>query len=103
LGSERFVARVVRWEERTMVSICDEELLGRTVREGELEMCISKEYFGEEYVDLDEALELIRTSHIVNLAGTRIVENALQAELASRLAVKKVGGTSFLMIFKFQL
>lgn len=98
----RYVARVVRWEGKTMVSICDEELLGKTVKDRDLEMRISKDYFGEYIVNLEEALEMIRTSHIANLAGKRIVESTTRAELASNLAVRKIGSTSFLMIFKFQ-
>ncbi|MFQ6134934.1 MAG: DUF424 domain-containing protein [Nitrososphaerales archaeon] len=97
-----YVARLIKWEGTLMVNICDEELLGKTVKDDRLEMRISKDYFGGDNINLEEALELIRKSQIVNLAGTRIVEKALRANLASRLAVKKVGSTSFLMIFKFQ-
>jgi hypothetical protein len=85
-----------------MVNICDEELLGLTVKGDKLEMYISKEYFGGDLINLDEALKLIRKSQIINLAGTRIVKYTLEANLASKLAVKRVGSTSFLMIFKFE-
>ncbi len=85
-----------------MVNICDEELLGKIVKDNKLEMRISADYFGGDNVNLEEALKMIRKSQVVNLAGTRIVEQTLQANLAPRLAVKKVGSTSFLLIYKFQ-
>ncbi len=101
MSNAGFVARTIRYESNLMVNICDEELLGKTVRDGALEMHISADYFSGENVNLQEALELIRRGQIVNLAGTRIVEKTLEAKLASPLAVKKISSTSFLMIYKF--
>ncbi len=97
-----YIARLIKRDRTLMVNICDEELLGKTVKDNKLEMRISSDYFGEDNVNLEEALKMIRKSQVANLAGTRIVEQTLQANLASRLAVKKVGSTSFLLIYKFQ-
>ena len=85
-----------------LVNICDEELLGETLKEANLEMHISKEYFGGEPVDEDKALYLVRSCTMANLAGERIVSKVLEAKLASELAVKRVGQVSLLMIYKFQ-
>ena len=85
------------------MNICDEELLGTTVRDDKVDMPISRDYFGSEKVNEKEAIQLIRTSSIVNLAGTRIVDKVLDANLASRRAVKNVGNVSFLMIYKFTI
>jgi hypothetical protein len=64
-------------------------------------MHISRDYFGVEKVSLNEALAMVRSSNIVNLAGSRIVERVLAEKLASERAVKRVGTVSFLMIYKF--
>jgi hypothetical protein len=101
MANGEFVARIIRYEGNLMVNICDEELLGVTVKDDALEMRISADYFGGEKISLDESLELIRRSQIVNLAGTRIVEKTLEAKLASPLAIKKISSTLFLMIYKF--
>lgn len=102
MAADGYVARIIRWEGMLMVNICDADLLGKTVKGNGLEVCVSSDYFGGEGVNLEEALKMIRKSHVANLAGTRIVKKTLQAKLASNLAVKKVGSTSFLMIYKFQ-
>lgn len=96
-----FVVRLIRWEGVILANICDEELLGKTVKGENLEMHISKDYFGGERVGEDEALRLVKTSSIVNLVGNRIVKKVIEEKLAHELAVKKVGNVSFLMIFKF--
>lgn len=96
-----FIVNEIKWKENIMASICDEELLDTTVKNGEIEMSISREYFGENKVSLEDALETIRKSKIINLAGTRIVNETIRAQLASSLAVMKVGSILFLMIYKF--
>ena len=98
---DKYIARLIRYGSTLMVNICDEELLGKTVEGNGLKMHISESYFSGDKVDLNEALDLIRKSNSSNLVGSRIVKNTLQANLASKLAVKKVGSTLFLIIFKF--
>lgn len=99
--SEKFVMRLIRHKDTLMVNICDEELLGKIVKGKGLEINISEFYFGNDRINLNEALNIIKKSHTANLVGKRIVEQTLKTNLASKLAVKKIGSTLFLMIFKF--
>lgn len=98
---KRFIARVINWEGMILANICDEELVGQTIKGGEVEMYISPDYFGGEALGLEGALALVRSSPMVNLVGERIIMEVLKAKLASKQAVKKIGATYFLMIFKF--
>jgi hypothetical protein len=97
------MARTVAWERGTQVSICDAELYGKTVEGAGLQMYSSKEYYGGKLLDGKEALELIRKSEVVNLAGNNIVGEAIGAELASEVAVRRIGGTAFLLIFRLSV
>jgi uncharacterized protein len=100
-AEKQFIARRIKWQENVLVNICDEELLGTTVKGGGIDMEISRSYFGGEKVSEAQAIELVRGSSIINLAGTRIVEKVIGQKLATEKAVKKVGDVSFLMIYKF--
>lgn len=97
----QFIARTIKYEKMILVNICDEELLGTTIKSRGLEMPISKEYFGGDKVNEMEAIDLVKRSSIINLAGSRIVSKVVGANLASMRAVKQVGNVSFLMIYKF--
>jgi hypothetical protein len=98
---KQFIARTIKWQDQILVNICDEELLGTTVKGGNTDMEISRDYFGCDKVNTRQALDLVRGSSIINLAGTRIVERVVEEKLASERAVKRVGSVSFLMIYKF--
>jgi hypothetical protein len=100
-GKKQYIARTIKYERLILVNICDEEILGTTVKGNQVDMAISREYFGGDKVNEDEAINLVKSSSIVNLAGSRIVSKVVDANLASGRSVKQVGNVSFLMIYKF--
>lgn len=83
-----------------MINICDEELIGSRIREGSLEVEISRDYFHER-IGEDDAITLLRSCSIANLVGKRIVARALEMRLASAHSVRYIAGVPFLMLFKF--
>jgi len=103
-GEKRgFISRELRYQASKMVNICDEELLGRTLKEGRLKVDISPDYFSGDRVDEETALAKIKETDIVNLVGNRIVARALKEKLGHPRAVRKIEDVSFLMIYKFSV
>lgn len=96
-----FSVRTAEYKGSILVNICDEELMGRTVTEGKLQVSISKEFYFGEIVNKGEALRLIRTCAIVNLAGKRSVSLAVDNNIGAREAIREIGDVPFLMIYKF--
>ena len=96
-----FSVRTAEFKGTILVNICDEELIGRTVSEGKLKVHLSQEFYSGEVVDKGEALRLIRTCSIVNLAGTRSVSLAVDNAVGSPEAIREIEEVPFLMIYKF--
>ena len=46
MSEKQFIARKIKWQDVTLVNICDEELLGTTVKGDKVDMQISRDYFG---------------------------------------------------------
>jgi hypothetical protein len=100
--NNRFAVRKINYQGSVMINICDEELIDRKVSEGKLEINITKDYFGQQMVEENEAAELLHSCAIANLIGERIVGKAVGMKLASSMSVRTISGVPFLMIFKFQ-
>ncbi len=96
-----FSVRSIAWKNSSVVNVCDTELIGRTLVEGKLRMHISKDFFGGELVEEEEAVRLIKESSMISLAGERSVKIALTNKLGSPQAVREIEGVPFLMIYKF--
>ncbi len=69
---------------KVVVAICDEEILGKEFREGNLVLKIDPSFYGGKLVDLEEAIDAIISADIAVISGKRIVE-----ELAKRGIVIK--------------
>lgn len=96
-----FSVRTAQYKGSILVNMCDEELVGRTVSEGKLQVHLSSDFYSGEVIDKGEALRLIRTCSIVNLAGKRSVSLAVDNEIGSREAIREIEDVPFLMIYKF--
>jgi uncharacterized protein len=100
---KKYASRFTKYQGSNMISICDLELVGKTLTDGELVVKLSKEYFQEQIIEERQAPELLKSCSIANLVGTRIVDLAINLRLANQSGVKLISGIPFLMIYKFQL
>ena len=96
-----FSVRTAEFKGTILVNMCDEELVGKTVEKGTLKVHLSKEFYSGEVVDKGEALRLIRTCSVINLAGTRSVSLAVENKVGAPEAVREIDEIPFLMIYKF--
>jgi len=100
LNEKHFVVKILRRNDLITVNLCDEESLGTIIHGAGVDLNISEDFFGGDRATTDEALSLMKTCKVANLVGNRIVQLAIDSDLADQEAVRKVGETSFLMIFR---
>lgn len=95
-----FAIRQTNYQKNHMLNICDAELLGKTIVEGELNMHISESYYGERFVEKEEAENLLKNSAIINMVGDETISLSLDLGVGSKDGVKKISGVPFLIVFK---
>jgi hypothetical protein len=95
----QFAVRVSNYQKKVMLNICDAELLGKKITQDDLTMHISESYYGERFVDEEEAESLLKTSSIINMAGAETVSLSIKLGVGSENGIKKVSGVPFLIIF----
>ncbi|HET6730036.1 MAG TPA: DUF424 family protein [Nitrososphaeraceae archaeon] len=98
---DTFAVRITTYSDSLMISICDANLVGRTLRQGQTVISLSSDYFQEQIIGEDRATELLKKCSIANIVGEKIVDRALSMKLAKEVSVKRICGVPFLMIFKF--
>jgi len=69
----QFSVRVTDYQKNVMLNICDAELLGRSIVHDELNINISKGYYGEKLVEKEEATILLQKSSIINMVGKETI------------------------------
>lgn len=96
----RFFVRTSSYQNSQMLNICDEGLLERVVRNDDVEIKISKSYYGQRLVEQSEARDLMSSSSIINLVGKNCINISIDLKLGSRAGVKTIEDVPFLIIFK---
>jgi hypothetical protein len=96
-----YALRKIKYQETQIINICDLNILGKEISHGDFTINISQEYYyGEEIAD-EDAINLLKSSSIINLVGKDIVDLALSLNLAKKNSVKTIENIPFLMIFRF--
>ena len=81
-----------------LVAACDADLLGRTLREGELRLYVSSFYDGEDVTE-EEFIRQLKLATIGNLVGKETVEAARRAGLVGNDGVLMIEGVPHAQLF----
>lgn len=68
-----FWSKVFTTRNDIVVAICDEKLIEKKIKTNQFDLKISKNFYGENVIDEDIALKLLKRATIANLMGENIV------------------------------
>ena len=83
-----------------LLTICDANLLGKTLREGKIVFCVKEDFYRGKRVDVEDAVVLIENSTIVNMVGRNVVERAMEKGYVHPDAVLNIEGVPHAQIVK---
>lgn len=95
--------RVHRQQGYTIVAICDKELLGRTLTQGDLKLHISEEFFAGDEVDAHNLREItgrISDADSIVAFGERACKVLRKIYSSVSEAVVVIGGVPHVQIYK---
>ncbi|NND87120.1 MAG: DUF424 domain-containing protein [Nitrosopumilus sp.] len=96
----QFSVKLTDYQKNIMLNICDANLLGKNIIQDELNMHISESYYGEKFVEKEEAKTLLKNSSIINMVGKETISLSLELGIGSEAGVKTISGVPFLIVFK---
>ena len=83
-----------------LLAACDEKLLGETLRDGKIVFKVGEEFYKGSKIPVDEAIELMEESTVVNLVGANIVNKAIEQGLVHPEAVLNICGVPHAQIVR---
>jgi len=83
-----------------LLAICDAEILGKTLREGKIVFYIKEDFYKGAKVTIEEAVDMIANSTIVNMIGRNIVQKAMEKGYVHPEAVLNIEGVPHAQILK---
>jgi len=95
----QFSVRITEYQKKIMLNICDADLLGKKIIQDELTINISQSYYGERFVEREEAESLLKNSSIINMAGKETVSLSVNLGIGSESGIKIISDVPFLIVF----
>ena len=83
-----------------LLAVCDTEILGKTLREGKIVFNVKEEFYKGARVAIEEAVDMIANSTIVNMIGKNIVKRAIEKGYVHPEAVLNIEGVPHAQIVK---
>lgn len=84
--------KVYRVQGEVLLAACDEELLGKTFREGEIKLEVKERFYKGELVGEEKLESLLEEATIANLTGERCVSKAVELGYVDPERVLRVQG-----------
>ena len=92
--------KIRRWGSQVLLAACDAEILGKTLKDSNITFEVSEKFYKGYKTSVDEAIDLIEESTIVNLVGTNIVKRAIERGYVHPEAVIEICGIPHAQIVK---
>ncbi len=88
-------------QKEIVVAVCDKELIGKVLREGEIVLDLKKysSFYLGELANEGEAWEKMKDATSLNLVGKKAVGLAMKKKLAKKGDERTVGGVPHLQVY----
>lgn len=90
--SEKFYFKVHKHPSETVVSICDDDILGQSFKGGKLRISVTEGFYGGDLVNEEFVRINLNAYTILNIVGNRIVDLAVREKIVSEENVVVIGG-----------
>lgn len=83
-----------------VVAICDREILGKTLKEGNVTVTVNEGFFCGEIVDAERVEKALKNATTANLFGERCVQCAVNCGVVNPESVIYINGVPHAQIFR---
>lgn len=87
-------------DEQALVTVCDSDLVGKTLREGKLKLEVSRKFYEGQLVTTEEVIEALSKADAGNLVGKNSVRAAVDNNLVDPAAVIYIAGVPHVQVVK---
>ncbi|MDG6243497.1 MAG: DUF424 family protein [Methanolobus sp.] len=84
----------------TIVALCDRELIGKTLKEGNITVTITEEFYKGDIISEQEAIDIISKASNVNIFGEKAVLCAVKCGLVDKSKIKIIDEVAHAQIFR---
>jgi len=89
---KKFSYKIFREGADILLAVSDASILGKTIKENDIEIIISEDFYFDKFADETEIMEQIEKATIVNAIGKEIVDLLIKNKLVEKDSVLWIQG-----------
>jgi len=98
--NEEFTCKMHNASGKSILAVCDVELLGKTIKYRGIDFAVSSSFYGNHRAGGQEILEKAREADMVNVVGKRIVELLAKNKLVDEEQILWMGDVPHVQIVR---
>lgn len=92
LNNDTMIVKVHKKDDRTILAVCDDSLLGQKFEEGGRQLDLTGEFYNGEKRSNKETGDLVRNADIVNLVGEESIKIGLEEGIIEESQIIRIKG-----------
>ncbi|MDY0387636.1 MAG: DUF424 family protein [Methanolobus sp.] len=84
----------------TIIALCDRELIGKTLKEGNITITISEEFYKGEIVSEKNAIDIISKASNINIFGKNAVACAVDCGVVDKDHIRIIDEVAHAQVFR---
>ncbi len=84
--------KVHKYNNKILVAASDADLIGKTFVDGKLTLQVSKIFYGEEIVTVEQLIEKLKIATIANLVGKEAISIAINEKFIKEEGIIRIAG-----------
>ncbi len=92
--------KIHKSNDRYIVAICDEDLIGKEISEGDLNLNITERFYKGDIKSDEEITKIMKESLNLNIIGNDSIKLALDNGIIEKDSIIKIGGVPHAQVFK---
>jgi hypothetical protein len=101
MEKNNFCFRMHNAQGKYVLAACDPELIGKTLRYGEVDFPVDSSFYGEEEAGEEDILEMCERAHTANFVGKRIVSMLVERDVVDKDSVLWIEDVPHVQILRF--
>ena len=84
--------KIHKTEERIIISLCDEDLVGKKFTEKNLQLAVNERFYKGDKITEKEAIPILKEAWVLNIVGEKSIKAALKAKAITKENIIKIQG-----------
>ncbi len=94
--------KIHKSNDRNIVAICDEDLIGKEISEGDINLMITERFYKGDKLSKEEIIKIMKNSLNLNIVGKKSIKLALDNNIIEKDSIIKINKIPHAQVYRLE-